>query len=366
MNPLRVAIVGATGYTGSELVRLLSNHPRVELAAITSRSRAGEAFSDVHGAFRGIEDQPLVAPDELPSKKIDLFFLALPHGASMDFVAAQPAGGPPIIDLSGDFRLPDAAVYSAWYGQEHRATERLDEAVFGLPELFREKLRQARLVANPGCYPTATILALAPLVRRGLIRARGLVVDAKSGVTGAGATAKTITHFPAVFGDFRAYGLLRHRHTPEIESVLSRLGGAEAQVLFTPHLLPVDRGILATCYAEPATAAGDAGAAKRAGGAKLAGNEATAFAEKIAAAYQEDYADEPFVRVVDQPPSIKQVRGSNYCDVHATHDPRTGRVLAMAAIDNLVKGAAGQAVQNMNLVCGWPETTGLTQGPLIP
>jgi N-acetyl-gamma-glutamyl-phosphate reductase len=343
----RVAIIGATGYTGSELVRLLSAHPRVEVAAITSRSRAGEAFSAVHPAFRTICDQPLVTVEDLPDD-LDAVMLALPHGASMDFVAAWPADGPPVIDLSGDFRLADAAVYAEWYGQEHRAVDRLAGAAFGLPELFRADIAGSRLVANPGCYPTATILALAPLLRRGMVKPEGLVVDAKSGVTGAGATAKAATHFPDLFGDFRAYGLLRHRHTPEIEATLGRLAGVAVQVLFTPHLLPVDRGILATCYAEPA----DGGPA--------------VTAESVAAAYAEDYLQEPFVRWSEGPPTIKAVRGSNHCDVHATFDPRTGRVVALAAIDNLVKGAAGQAVQNLNLVCGWPETAGLEQGPLNP
>jgi len=340
----RVAIVGATGYTGSELVRLLAAHPRVEIAAITSRSRAGEAFSSVHGAFRGICDQPLVTADELPGD-LDAILLALPHGASMDFVAALPPDAPPVIDLSGDFRLPDQATYEDWYGMEHRAADRLRGAVFGLPELFREQIAGARLVANPGCYPTAAILALAPLLRRRLVRPDGIVVDAKSGVTGAGATAKAGTHFPDLVGDFRAYGLRRHRHTPEIEVILGQVAGAGVQVLFTPHLLPIDRGILATCYAEPAGPLDE---------------------DTVRAAYAEDYAAEPCVRLTGAPPSVKHVRGSNFCDVHATYDPRTGRVVALAAIDNLVKGAAGQAVQNLNLVCGWPETTALMQGPLMP
>lgn len=344
----RVAVVGATGYTGSELVRLLSAHPRVEIAAITSRSRAGEPFSAVHPSLAGICDRTLTTVEDLPGD-LDAVLLALPHGASMDFVAAHPADGPPVIDLSGDFRLPDPVLYAGWYGQEHRAPERLAEAVFGLPELFRDRIPDARLVANPGCYPTATILALAPLLRRGLVEPHGLVVDAKSGVTGAGAAAKAATHFPSVFGDFRAYGLLRHRHTPEIESVLAQLAGREVQTLFTPHLLPVDRGILVTCYGRPGRDAGD-----------------RIDPERIAAAYAEDYGGEPFVRWVDGSPSIKAVRGSNHCDVHATFDSRTGAVVALAAIDNLVKGAAGQAVQNLNLIRGWPETTGLTQGPLNP
>lgn len=345
MKRKRVAVVGATGYTGSELVRLLNAHPEVEIAAITSRSRAGQPFSSVHGAALGITDQELVTTADLAQMDLDAVFLALPHGASMAFVADQQPGGPVIIDLSGDFRLPDADIYARWYGQPHAAADRLDEAVFGLPELFRDRIAAARLVANPGCYPTATILALAPLIRRGLVAGGDVVVDAKSGVTGAGATAKAATHFPDLFGDFKAYAVGSHRHTPEIETVLSGLGSEPVQVLFQPHLLPIDRGILVTCYARPA-----------------AGLTATVLRE----AYAEDYASEPFVRWRDEPPAVKQVRGSNYCDVHAHLDERTGRVIVLSVIDNLVKGAAGQAIQNLNIMFDWPETAGLTQGPLSP
>ena len=263
----------------------------------------------------------------------------------MEFVAAQPAGGPPIIDLSGDFRLPDPEEYACWYGLKHVAPQRLKQAVFGLPELFRNRIREARLVANPGCYPTAAILALGPLLKRGLVETDSIVIDAKSGVTGAGAKAKAATHFPDLFGDFKAYGLGSHRHTPEIENVLSGLGAAEVRVQFQPHLLPIDRGILNTCYARP-----------------RADLTTTALEE----AYRADYAAEPFVRWRAEPPSVKQVRGSNYCDVHAHLDERTGRVIVLSAIDNLVKGAAGQAVQNLNIINGWPETAGLEQGPLNP
>ena len=345
MSNVRVAIVGATGYTGSELVRLLSAHPRVEIAAITSRRELGQPISAVHGALQDVADQPLVALEDLPDHEPDVIFLALPHRTSMEFVAAQPADGPPIIDLSGDFRLTDPAVYAKWYETEHIAPDALAGAVFGLPELFRQDIPGARLVANPGCYPTATALALAPLLKRGLVEPGSIVVDAKSGVTGAGATAKPATHFPDVFGDFRAYGVANHRHTPEIEQILSRVGGVPAQVLFQPHLLPIDRGILASCYAR-----------------FVPGVDS----DRVRAAYREDYADEPFVRIRNAPPSVKQVRGSNFCDVHVTCDDHTGTVIAFAAIDNLVKGAAGQAVQNLNLIRDWPETTGLNQGPLCP
>ena len=341
----RVAIVGATGYTGSELVRLLAGHPRVELEAITSESRAGEPFSAVHPAFRGIEERPLESIGQLAGHDLDLVFLALPHRVSMGFVKEHGLDGFRIVDLSGDFRLASPETYETWYDTPHAAPDLLAEAVFGLPELNRAAIRGARLVANPGCYPTSAILALAPLLRRGLIRPGGIVIDSKSGVTGAGARAKPGTHFPRVFGNFAAYGLLGHRHTPEIEQALGQAAGATVELLFTPHLLPVDRGILTTAYARPT---GDADPAA------------------VAAALAEAYADEPFVRVCDQPPSIKDVRGSNYCDVFATADPRTGRVLTVSVIDNLVKGAAGQAVQNLNIMFGWPETTGLEQGPVCP
>ena len=276
---------------------------------------------------------------------LDLVFLALPHGVSMSFVRDHGIARFRIIDLSGDFRLGTAEAYERWYGQPHVVPEFLGEAVFGLPELNRRSIKSARLVGNPGCYPTASTLALVPLLKHGLIDPAGIVIDAKSGVSGAGAKAKAATHFPDVFGNFKAYALLGHRHTPEIEETLSRVAGQDVQLLFTPHLLPIDRGILVTAYALGAEGVDDAG---------------------LKAAYHDFYRDEPFVRVVDAPPAVKQVRGSNFCDVFVAHDARTGRVVALSVLDNLVKGAAGQAVQNMNLMFGLPERTGLQQGPLHP
>ena len=337
----RVAVAGATGYAGSELVRLLAAHPQVELVAVTSQRRAGEALSAVHPSLRGVEDRPLVSMEALDDLAPELVFLALPHTISMAHVRALGLDRFRFIDLSGDFRLRSATEYERWYGTPHVAPEALAQAVYGLPELSREGLEDARLVANPGCYPTATILALAPLLRSGLIRAEGIIVDAKSGVTGAGATARPGTHFPRVHGNFNAYSLLTHRHTPEMEQAL---GGA-ASLLFTPHLLPVDRGILATAYAIPAR-----------------GVSLPALLE----AYHDAYDDEPFVRICSEPPNIKDVRGSNYCDLFVTLDTRTERVIALAVIDNPVKGAAGQAVQNMNLMFRLPEVTGLLQAPLSP
>ena len=344
-NKTRVAVVGATGYTGSELVRLLSFHPNVELIAITSESRSGEPFSSVHPALLGIEDRPLISIRDLSELQLDLVFLALPHRVSMTFVKDHGLDHFRIIDLSGDFRLSSTDTYEHWYGAQHVAPLALQEAAFGLPELFRESIRSARLVANPGCYPTSAILALAPLLREGLVFPQGIVVDSKSGVTGAGAKAKPGTHFPNVFGNFNAYGLVSHRHTPEMEQALSSQINETVSLLFTPHLLPIDRGILTTTYSRP-TGPVDDGAL-----------------EQI---YQKAYEDEPFVRVRSRPPAVKEVRGSNYCDIHAVVDPRTGWVITVSVIDNLIKGAAGQAVQNLNIMFGWPETAGLDFGPVCP
>jgi len=345
MKQVRVGVVGATGYTGSELVRILSRHPHARLDIITSVSRAGERFSDVHPAFRGIEDRTLAPLSALSEHELDLLLLALPHGASMEFVSELGTERFRIIDLSGDFRLRSSAVYEEWYGRAHVSAERLSDAVYGLPELNRADIRSARLVANPGCYPTSVILLAAPLLKHRLVRSEGIVIDSKSGVTGAGSAARSGTHFPWVFGNFRAYGLLRHRHTPEIEQALSDLADRDVRVQFTPHLLPIDRGILTTVYAEAVEGVTDT---------------------MIRQAYRQSYGGETFVRVLDGPPSVKNVRASNYCDLFATFDSRTNRVVGVSVIDNLVKGAAGQAVQNMNIMFDLPEDAGLEQPPLCP
>lgn len=340
----RIAIAGATGYTGSELVRLLLNHPEVELAGVTSERYAGAPFSKVHPQFAALYDQELVALDDLESLEPELVFLALPHGVSMETVARYSEANFRIIDLSGDFRLSSAAMYAQWYGTPHVFPKGLEKAVFGLPELFRPEIAQARLVANPGCFPTASILALAPLLTEGWVSGE-VIVDAKTGVTGAGVKASDRTHFPSVHDNFSPYGVKNHRHTIEIEETLSRYAKTPARVQFTPHLLPVDRGILATCYAQPTREMTDA---------------------TLRELYREYYGNEPFVRWREEWPSLKPVRGTNMVDIHATYDPRTGRVLVVSAIDNLVKGAAGQAVQNMNLMLGLKETAGLHLIPFQP
>ena len=342
---IRVAVVGASGYTGSELVRLLLLHPLADIALLTAGSNAGRRFSELHPQFSGIVDLELAGTQALAGVELDYIFLALPHGVSMDFIAGHDLGRVPVIDLSGDFRLTDPAVYADWYGQMHRCPALLARAVYGLPELNRAAIRTARLIANPGCYPTSTILPLAPLLRAGLIEPQGIIVDSKSGVSGAGNKPRSNTHFPEVYGNFSAYGLGTHRHTPEIEECLTGQAGQAITLQFTPHLLPVSRGILSTIYARP-----------------LAGVSET----QLQAALHSAYDDEPFVRLRDTPPSLAGVRGSNFCDIHLVLDRRSGNIIIVSAIDNLVKGAAGQAIQNMNIMAGLAETSGLLQTALNP
>lgn len=342
----KVGVVGGTGYTGAELVRLLINHPDVTLEVVTSRSQAGKYFSDVHPHFTGMTDLEFQNIDDLNNYGLDLVFLALPHGVSMDFIKSYNPDKYRIIDLSGDYRLNSAESYQQWYGKEHAAPDFIEDAAFGLPELFRDDIRNATLVANPGCYPTSAILALAPLLKNDLIESDNITIDSKSGVTGAGASASAKTHFPDVFGNFSAYGLRNHRHTPEIQQALQRLTNkSEPSVLFTPHLLPIDRGILTTTYTTP----------------KKTLNE-DLVKETIARFYEKEH----FVRIANNPPMVKNVRGSNYCDVHATYDKRTNKIITVSVIDNLVKGAAGQAVQNMNIMFGLLEHSGLKITPLSP
>lgn len=345
MAKKRVGIIGATGYTGSELVRILHNHKDVEIAVITSESRAGERFSEVHPFFHGIVDQELVPADRIDDYDIDLAFLALPHGVSMEFVKKFKDKSFKIIDLSGDFRLQSASVYESWYNKKHIYPEGIEEAVYGIPELFREEIRTARLVANPGCYPTSAILGLAPLIGSDLISHEHIIIDSKSGVTGAGVKFSKTTHYSNVSDNFRAYGLKRHRHTIEIQETLDRLSGKKNKVQFSPHLLPVDRGILSTIYARPSSEINE---------------------KDLHEVYEDFYRSAIYVRLRNELPGIKDVRGTNFCDIHASYDERTNMIIVLSAIDNLVRGAAGQAVQNMNIMLGWEEWKGLDQIPVYP
>jgi N-acetyl-gamma-glutamyl-phosphate reductase len=344
MPKKKIGVVGATGYTGSELVRILANHPETEISVITSESRAGEKFSDVHPFFKGIVDQPLHKADKVSKLDLDLVFLALPHGVSMEYVKQFAGKGFKIVDFSGDFRLDSPKTYEEWYNKPHTFVEGFDTAVYGLPELFYDKIKGADLVANPGCYPTSAILPLAPLLQNKLIEPKGIIIDAKSGITGAGIKASATTHFSNVNDNFKAYGLKNHRHTIEIQGVLDGIN-AGVTLQFTPHLLPIDRGILSTTYARPT---GDTNSTQ------------------LKALYEHFYKDKPFVRICDTPPAIKDVRASNYCNIYADFDERTGNIILISAIDNLVKGAAGQAVQNMNIMLGFKETLGLNQIPVNP
>jgi len=332
-----VGILGASGYTGVELLRLCAGHPDLEVVVATGDTTAGRSVADLYPSLAGAyPDLTLVGTDPAAADGLDLVFLALPHGASQSLVPDLRKRVGKVVDLAADFRLRDPALYPTWYGGPHAEPGLLGDFSYGIPELFRDDLRDADLVAAAGCYVTAAALALAPLVRAGAIDTDGVIVDAASGVSGAGKALRPSTHFATVDGDFTAYGLLSHRHTPEIEQATG------ATVLFTPHLAPMTRGILATCYARPASDADPL-------------DVLHAF-----------YADEPFVRVSASVPSTKATAGSNTAHLTARRDPRTGWVLVLCALDNLVKGASGQAVQCANLALGLDEGSGLPGAGLYP
>jgi len=345
---LKIAIVGASGYTGLELIRILHCHPEVAVTCLTSEQSAGKRISEVFPTLRGRCE--LVLENLEPARvaeKADIIFTALPHKAAMEVVPTFLELGKKVIDLSADYRLSDPAVYGQWY-EPHLNPANLKKAVYGLPEIRRNKIRVAKLVANPGCYPTSIILGLAPLLKKGVIDLSSIIADSASGVTGAGRSAKVDSLYCEVNEGYKAYGVGGvHRHTPEIEQELSLLAGEPLKITFTPHLAPMDRGILSTIYATPSTPVSN---------------------EMLAELYLDFYESEPFVRVLTNGnlPSTAFVRGSNFCDIAPLVDPRTGRIIIISAIDNLVKGASGQAVQNMNLLCDFPETAGLEGLALFP
>ncbi len=344
---LKVAVIGASGYTGVELLRLLVGHPEVEISCITSRQHEGLPINQAFPSLSGFCELVCEALDVAAiARRVDLVFTALPHKSAMEVIPDFLAAGCKVVDLSADYRLKDRFVYEQWY-QKHTSPDLLAEAVYGLPELFREAIGSARLVANPGCYPTSVILGLAPLLKNDLIDLTTLIIDSKSGASGAGRGVKQGSLYCEVNEGFKAYAVASHRHTPEIEQILSTLAGATVQVSFTPHLLPINRGILSTMYAS------------------LKMSKSTADLLDV---YRQIYAEEPFVRVMpgNELPNVAYVRGTNFCDVGLVSDERTGRVIVTSAIDNLVKGAAGQAVQNMNLMYGFKEQLGLGIVPLFP
>lgn len=337
---ITVGILGASGYAGSELLRLLASHPELEVRLAGAESQAGTPVADLYpnlaAAYPDLHFTPATADD---CAGLDLVFLGLPHGLSQAIVPELRGRVKWIVDAAADFRLKDPALYDQWYGQAHPAPDLLAEAAYGIPELFRDELAGADLVAVAGCYPTGAALALAPFVRAGLVETTGVIVDAASGLSGAGRPAKAHTTFAAASENMTAYGLLDHRHTPEIEQA------SGAQVLFTPHLVPMTRGILSTIYATPVPGAST---------------------DDLLACLPDTYAGEPFVVVDERIPQTKAVSGSNCAHLTARHDTRTGRLLVISAIDNLVKGTSGQAIQCANVLAGLPETTGLPLTGLLP
>lgn len=340
----KVGIVGGTGYTGVELMRLLARHPEVILAVITSRGDAGSAVADMFPSLRGAVDLTFSDPATAPLADCDVVFFATPNGIAMHQVADLLAAGVRVVDLAADFRLKDVATWEKWYGMPHASPDLIGEAVYGLPEVNREKIRTARLVANPGCYPTATQLGFLPLVEAGCVDLDHLIADVKSGVSGAGRKAETHILFSEAADNFKAYGVSGHRHLPEIRQGLARAAGREVGLTFVPHLTPMIRGIHATLYARITREA------------------------DFQAIYEARYAKEPFVDVLPpkSQPETRSVRASNICRM-AIHRPQGSDILVvLSVIDNLVKGAAGQAIQNMNIMLGLDECLGLTQVPVLP
>ena len=345
---IKAGIIGATGYAGAEIVRLLMGHPEVEIKWLGSRSYIDQRYADIYrNMFQIVED--ICKDDNLDklAEEVDVIFTATPQGFCASVINEEILSKVKVIDLSADFRIKDVATYEKWYGIEHKSPEYIKEAVYGLCEINREDIKKARMVANPGCYTTCSILSLYPLVKEGLIDPSTIIIDAKSGTSGAGRGAKVDNLFCEVNENMKAYGVATHRHTPEIEEQLGYAAGQEIVLNFTPHLVPMNRGILVTAYASL--------------------KEKVSY-ETVKAAYDKYYEKEKFVRVLEKDvcPQTKWVEGSNYVDVNFKIDERTGRVIVMGALDNLVKGAAGQAVQNMNLVFGLDESTGLDLVPMFP
>lgn len=344
---IKAGIIGATGYAGSELVRILSSHPEVEIKTLTSQSYAGKKYNEVYENYR--HEEKLACDEENieeMAKECDVIFLALPHGVASKKVTESVLANAKVIDLGADYRLQNIEVYEKWYTQ-HYSKDILKEAVYGLCEINREKIKGKRIVGNPGCYTTCSILSLYPLVKEKMIDLTSIIIDAKSGATGAGRGLNLSNHFCELNESFKAYKIANHRHTPEIEEQLSYAAGEDIVLNFTPHLVPMNRGILATCYA------------------KL--NNKYTYAD-IKAVYEKYYKDEYFIRLTKEGvfPETKWVKGSNFCDIGFTIDERTNRVIVVGAIDNLYKGAAGQAVQNMNILFGLDEKTGLDYVPIFP
>lgn len=345
---IKAGIIGATGYAGQELMRLLMQHPDCEVEVISSRTYKDANYNQVYGNFLGITSDRLVDMeiDEI-SKKVDVLFMALPHGIASNKISLEILEKTKVIDLGADYRLNELSVYEKWYGVPHGSPNLIDKAVYGLCELKREDIQKADLIANPGCYTTCSILSLMPLIKNNLINKDSIIVDAKSGVTGAGRALNLGTHFTECNDSIKAYKIASHRHTPEIEQELSIAADSKISISFTPHLIPMNRGILITAYA---------------------GLDKKCTYQEVRDVYEECYKDEQFIRLLPEGvfPETKWVKGSNYCDINFQIDERTNRIIILGAIDNLIKGAAGQAVQNMNIIFGLKESKGLEMIPAFP
>ncbi|CAG7633805.1 N-acetyl-gamma-glutamyl-phosphate reductase [Paenibacillus solanacearum] len=345
---LRAAIIGSTGYGGVELIRLLLMHPNVAITSVISSSSAGAPIADGYPHLNQILTDKLDAVDvDLIREKADVVFLATPHGVATELAPKLYDAGLKVIDISGDFRLKSGEVYEAWYKHKPADAAYVEKAVYGLAEVFGEEVKGASFISNPGCYPTATLLGLAPLAASGWIDLKSIIADAKSGVSGAGRGLSLLVHYAEINENFLAYKVNKHQHTPEIEQVLGRLAGEDVVMTFTTHLVPMTRGILSTIYVNL---------------------KETRSEDDIRELYRSYYEGRPFVRIRDKGkyPATKEVWGSNYCDIGMSLDPRTGRLTIISVIDNVVKGAAGQAVQNLNLMMGWDEATGLAFTPVYP
>jgi len=347
---IKAGLVGVTGYTGMELARLMTHHSNMELVRATSRSEAGKSLADIYPFLTRLPlgDLVITQPDPADlANECDVVFLAVPHKTAMEIGAALLEEGVKVVDLSADFRINDKATYEKWYDVEHTQADLLSEAVYGLPELYLDQIMGARLIANPGCYPTSAILGLAPALEAKVIETNDIVIDSKSGTSGAGRGANVGTLFCEVADNFRAYSLPSHRHTPEIEQEISKVAGTDITVSFNTHLLPIDRGILSTIYT------------------KLTADTSL---EEIHDLYTDFYADKPLVRILPmgQLPETRFVRGTVFCDIGLVVDPRTGRLIIISAIDNLCRGASGQALMNANLICGLDIDEGLPMAPMMP
>jgi len=346
---IKVGIVGASGYAGMVLTQILLEHPEVEIVwLMATENSGGKSVADLYPHLTGVADFIYLTMDEYDNvyQKVDLIFLALPHGAAMDFVPKAIAAGKKVIDLGADYRFNDNEVFKKWYGLSHADEKYIKQAIFGLPELYREKIKGANLVGNPGCYPTASILAIAPLIKNNLIDPDSIIVDAKSGISGAGRAATHKTHFCERNDGIEAYSVVNHRHMGEIEYQVSRIAGNPIHVTFVPHLVPMDRGILVTIYAK---------------------GKQMADGKQLTALFKEFYKGEKFIRIFeDKLPNTKYVAGTNYCDIAVQVNEATGQIIVLSAIDNLVKGAAGQAVQNMNIMFALPEETALKKAAIYP